>query len=124
MIIGICAKEQRLDSPVADRFGRAECYVMYNTETKEVTTTDNSAKNEASGAGGSAVRILNEHGVEVVLAPELGPKAMDAIKAFEIKAYSYGNSKTVKEALDNYESGKLKQFITNSTASHHGLRKA
>jgi len=124
MIIGICAKEERLDSPVADRFGRAECYVFFNTETQEVSASENSAKNEASGAGGSAVRLLNEHGVDVVLAPELGPKAMDAIKAFEIKAYSYGDSKTVKDALDNYQSGKLKQFMTNSTQSHHGLRKA
>lgn len=124
MIIGVCAKEEKMESAVADRFGRAECYVIYNTETKEVLTTDNSAKNEASGAGGSAVRLLNEYKVDVVLAPELGPKAMDAIKAFEMEAYAYGDSKTVKEAIENFENGKLKRFMTNSTAAHHGLRKA
>lgn len=123
MIIGICAKENGLDSAVADRFGRAECYVLFNTETKETRTIDNTAKNSASGAGGRAVRLLNENEVEVALAPELGPKAMDAIKAFEIRAYSYGESKTVREALENYENGKLKEFKTNSTESHHGLRR-
>ncbi|PLX33792.1 MAG: hypothetical protein C0604_02965 [Clostridiales bacterium] len=123
MIIGICAKETGLNSPVADRFGRAECYVLFDTETKEARTIENTAKNSASGAGGRAVRLLDENGVSVTLAPELGPKAMDAIKAFEISAYSYGESKTVKEALENYEAGKLEEFKTNSTESHHGLRR-
>ncbi len=123
MIIGICAKENGLNSPVADRFGRAEYYVLFNTESKESRTIENTAKNSASGAGGRAVRLLDENGVTVALAPELGPKAMDAIKAFEIRAYSYGESKTVKEALENFEAGKLKEFKTNSTQSHHGLRR-
>ncbi len=123
MIIGICAKKHGLESDVADRFGRAEYYVLFNTETKETRTIENTAKNSASGAGGRAVRLLDENGVGVALAPELGPKAMDAIKAFEIRAYSYGESKTVKEALENYEAGILKEFKTNSTESHHGLRR-
>lgn len=124
MIIGICAKEEGLSSLVADRFGRAENYVIFNTQTKGVTTIENSARNEASGAGGSAVNLLNQHGVEVILAPELGPKAMDAIKAFEIKAFSYKSNTTVQEAIDHYTAQELEEFKTNSTASHHGLRKA
>ena len=124
MKIGICAKNNGLESEVADRFGRANNYVIFDTETKEVLTIENIAKNEASGAGGTAVRLLDKYKVEIVLAPELGPKAMDAIKAFNIDAYAFGNSKTVKEAIENYENGKLDKFITNSTEGHHGLRKA
>ncbi len=124
MKIGICAKNNGLESEVADRFGRANNYVIFDTETKEVVTIENIAKNEASGAGGTAVRLLDKNKVEIVLAPELGPKAMDAIKAFNIEAYALGNSKTVKEAIENYENDKLNKFITNSTEGHHGLRKA
>lgn len=124
MIIGVCAKEEKLDSKLADRFGRAECYVIFNTETEEILTTENSAKNEASGAGGSAVKILDQYNVKVILAPELGPKAMDAIKAFEMEAYNFNGSKTVKEAIENYKSGNLKMFLTNSNDGHRGLRKA
>jgi predicted Fe-Mo cluster-binding NifX family protein len=124
MKIGICAKNNGLESEVADRFGRADNYVIFDTETKEVVTIENTAKNEASGAGGTAVKLLDKNKVEIVLAPELGPKAMDALRAFNIEAYAFGNSKTVKEAIENYENGKLDKFITNSTKSHHGLRKA
>ncbi len=124
MKIAICAKNNGLESEVADRFGRANNYVIFDTETKEVITIENTAKNEASGAGGTAVRLLDKNKVEIVLAPELGPKAMDAIKAFNIDAYAFGNSKTVKDAIENYENGKLDKFITNSAEGHHGLRKA
>jgi predicted Fe-Mo cluster-binding NifX family protein len=124
MKIGICAKNNGLESEVADRFGRADNYVIFDTETKESITIENIAKNEASGAGGTAVRLLDKNKVEIVLAPELGPKAIDAIKAFNIRAYAFGNSKTVQEAIENYQNGKLNEFITNSTEGHHGLRKA
>jgi len=124
MKIGVCAKNNGLESEVDDRFGRADNYVIFNTETKEVVTIENTAKNEASGAGGMAVRLLDKNDVEIVLAPELGPKAMDAIKAFNIEAFAFGNSKTVKEAIENYENGTLVKFITNSNEGHHGLRRA
>ena len=124
MKIAICAKDEGLQSAVADRFGRAEKFVIFDTETKEVVTIENSARNEASGAGGNAVRLLDKNKVEIVLVPELGPKAMDAVKAFEIEAYAYGESKTVEEAIKKYENGELEKLLTNTTESKHGLHKA
>lgn len=124
MKIAICAKKEGLKSEVSDRFGRAENFVIYDTESKEAITVDNTAKNAASGAGGSAVKLLNKNDVEVALIPELGPHAIDAVKAFEIKAYAYGDSKTVEEALKNYEDGKLERLLTNTNEGKHGLRRA
>lgn len=124
MKIAICAKNEGLQSEVDNRFGRAENYVIFDTETEDAVTIENSAKNEASGAGGSATRLLDKNKVEVVLAPELGPKAVDAIKAFGIEAYRYENVKTVDDAIKKYKDGSLEKFLTSSTKSKHGLYRA
>lgn len=124
MIIAVCAKDKGLESLVDERFGRAENYVIINTETDEVRTVDNTAKLESAGAGGSAVRLISNEGAEAILAPELGPKAMDAVKAFELKVYRYTEIKTVKETLDDYKAGKLKETSQSTINSKHGLHRA
>ncbi len=124
MKIAVCAKNEGLESLVDERFGRCENYVIYDTETKEAITVENTAKNEGSGAGGKAVNILNQNGVEAVVVPELGPKAVKAIDAFEIKAYRINDQKTVQESIDALLEGKLRLLVTASVEEHQGLRKA
>lgn len=124
MKIAVCAKNQGMDSIADDRFGRAEYYVIFDTESRAGETVENTAKNEPAGAGGSAVRILSQNNVDVVLVPELGPKAVAAINAFEIKAYRYTDRVTVREMIAAFQDGKLKQISTSTAKSHSGLRKA
>ena len=90
---------------------------------KESFAIDNEAKNEGAGAGGKAVKILADNKVDVVLAPELGPKANEAIKAFEIEAYRTIANLTVEEQIKNFQEGKLEKFETSSVEEHSGLRR-
>lgn len=122
MKIAICAKNEGINSEIDDRFGRCENFVIINDETNEVKTIENMAKNEAGGAGGTAVRNLAKENVNIIISSKLGPKADIALKAFEIKAYDIGNSKTVKEAFENYKNGLLNE-ITNIEKEHSGLRR-
>ncbi|MCT4563211.1 MAG: NifB/NifX family molybdenum-iron cluster-binding protein [Maledivibacter sp.] len=124
MKIAVCSKNEGLKALVDERFGRSDKFVIWDMETKDVETIENSAKNEGHGAGGQAVRSLYKHGVEAVIVPELGPKAKDALKAFEIKAYSLGESKTVEEAIKKYESGDLKELKIDVENEQGGLRRA
>ena len=125
MKIAICAKNNAgLSSDVDDRFGRAEYYVLFDTESNETTVIENSAKNDSAGAGGKAISLLNKYDVSTIIVPELGPKALDAVKAFELTAYQIDDSKTVKEALNSFLTNKLIQLMSSSVNSHNGLRKA
>lgn len=123
MKIAVPAKTEGFGAIVDDRFGRCEKFVIYNTKTKEVFSIDNTAKNESGGAGGKAVRLLSQNGVEAAIVPELGPKASDAMKAFEIKAYKKGESLTVDEAVKNFEDGKLEEIEFATVEEHSGLRR-
>lgn len=123
MKIAVCSKGNDLKSLCDERFGRCETFVIFDTETKENFAIDNEAKNEGAGAGGKAVKILADNKVDVVLAPELGPKANEAIKAFEIEAYRTIANLTVEEQIKNFQEGKLEKFETSSVEEHSGLRR-
>jgi predicted Fe-Mo cluster-binding NifX family protein len=123
MKIAVPAKTEGFGAIIDDRFGRCEKFVIYNTKTKEVESVDNTAKDESGGAGGKAVRVLSKNGVEAVIVPELGPKASDAMKAFEIKAYKKDGSLTVDEVIKSYEEGKLEEIQFATVEEHSGLRR-
>jgi len=124
MKIAISACNEGLESVVANRFGRCDYFVIYDMESKEVSSIENKAKFESHGAGGIAVRLLNEQGVKVALVPELGPRAMEVLNAYDIKAYSYKGVQKVKDAIQAYENDDLEILLTNTNQGHVGLRKA
>jgi len=105
---------------VDSRFGRASYYVIYDVTTDMYSCIDNSAKSEVSGAGGQAVRLLGKNGVDVVLVPEVGPKALQALKAFDMKAFVYENACNVEEAVALYQQGQLKEVLQESHGGYHG----
>ena len=125
MKVAVCAKNNRgLLSDIDERFGRSEFYVVFDTENNETTIVENDAKNENTGAGGKAISLLYKNSVDIIIATDIGPKASKAMKAFAIKAYQFGESKTVADALNLLSSGKLARIRKASVADHSGLRKA
>ena len=123
MKIAVASKGEGLKARIDDRFGRAEYFVIVDLKNMEATTIENTAKDEASGAGGKAVRLLANEGVEVLVAPELGPKAVTAIKAFEMKAYKKSDFEIVEEAVKGYQDGKLEETVLATVEEHSGLRR-
>ncbi|PID26944.1 MAG: dinitrogenase iron-molybdenum cofactor biosynthesis protein [Candidatus Cloacimonadota bacterium] len=119
MNIAICTTGESLDSNLDERFGRCENFLIYNSETEKFTVVKNRAKDEASGAGRNAVKQLSENGVDLVLAPHIGPKGLTALEAMEIEAYDFGDSKSVEDAINNFKAGILEK-VTNRKG---GLRK-
>lgn len=118
MKIAICAKTTDELGLVASRFARAEFYIIYDNDNLTFTAIENPAINEGSGAGGKAVKALSDNDVEVVLGPEVGPKAFDALKAFEIKAFNLGDSVTVKDAIYAYYENKLVETTSPHAKGH------
>ena len=119
MKIGICSSNNTPESLVADRFARAEQFCVYDSETLKFSFFENIAKDEGSGAGGKAVKLFADLNVDIVLVPELGPKAMDALQAFDIKSYKYKQGITVREALNSYFEKALPELLDASVKGKH-----
>jgi len=118
MIIGIPVKEKGADPQIDERFGRCNYFCIID-DKEQITFIENSAKDQASGAGGQSVKLLADEDVDTIISPHIGPKAMDAIKLLNINVFSLGDSTTVTQALNNIKAGKLELV----DAEKKGLRR-
>lgn len=107
MNIAFCSTGCDLQSPLDNRFGRASFFLVYNQDSGEVTCIENTARSAAGGAGTMAVQQLVDNKAELVIAPEVGPQAMDALKKFNMKVFNQKGAKTAEEALVLYKENKL-----------------
>ncbi len=115
MKIAICSNEETQNSKVSDRFARSEYFAIYNDENETYEIIENKAKFASGGASGQAVRILSDYQVDVVLCTKVGPKALEALQGFEIRAFDFNQSKDVKSALSSY----LQNSLNEITSSHN-----
>lgn len=107
MKVAIASQGTGLDDPVDPRFGRAQHFIVADTETGEFEAHDNSQNlNAAQGAGVQAGRNVVELGVEAVVAGNVGPKAFTALQAGGVKVYT-GARGSVKDALAQLKAGQL-----------------
>lgn len=107
MKIAITAQGQEPSALLDPRFGRARFFRIVDTENGQQTAIDNSAgANAAQGAGTQAAQTLARHGVQVVITGHVGPKALIALQAANIKVYS-AESGTVDQAVRDFLAGKL-----------------
>jgi len=118
MKICITARGETLDSMLDERFGRAEKFIIYETETGEFEAVDNAQNLQAmQGAGVQSAQKVIASGVKILITGHCGPKAYITLKAGGVKVYT-GAKDTVKKAIDDYLKGELKEIIAPDVESH------
>ena len=85
MKYGIPTDDGRTVSAV---FGRARSFAIYDEALPGFSVVENEGANSEHGAGTGAAAFLADKGVGVVLAPEVGPNAAEALKAGGIETRS------------------------------------
>ena len=107
MKIAISSEGTSLESPVDPRFGRAKHFVLVDTDTGEFSAHDNAQNlNAPQGAGIQAAQTVARLDAKAVLTGHVGPKAFTTLHAANVAVYT-GTSGTVKEAIDQFKSGRL-----------------
>jgi len=107
MKIIITSEGTSLESQVDPRFGRTKHFILVDTDTGEFSAHDNTQNlNAAQGAGIQAAQSAARLGAEAVLTGHVGPKAFTTLQAANIAVYT-GASGTVKEAIEQFNSGRF-----------------
>lgn len=89
MRLAVSCQGERLTDPVDPRFGRARHFVVFDTETEELSVIDNAEQVEAvQGAGVQAAHRLVAEGVEAVLTRRCGPKALEVLESAGVGVYT------------------------------------
>ena len=106
------AKGTEWDSPMDPRFGRTQFFFVYDEETQEIQTHDNTAiENEAHGAGPKTAQKLAEIGAKVLITGNgPGGNAAAVLKVAGTEIYVGAGEMTVREAYGAYQQGGLKRF--------------
>lgn len=119
MKIAVTSTAKTLDSQVDQRFGRANCFVVIETETMDFVVIDNQSASAAGGAGVGAARAVTDAGADAVLTGNCGPNAERALSAAGVELYT-GVTGTITEAVELFKSGKLAPAAGPNVKSHFG----
>ncbi len=95
-----------IEDAVAEHFGRCQTYTFLNEKGEVLDIIDNVS--EDMGGNGLPPELIKEHGADVLLCKDIGPKAVVLSKKLGIKVY-IGQAKTVREIFEIWESGKIKK---------------
>lgn len=99
------------DSLIDPRFGRTENIVLYDEDSKELTSVDNSAvKNDAHGAGTATAQKIFELKPDILITGNgPGENAAKALKHINMRIFVDAHNLTVQQAYNNFKSGNLKE---------------
>jgi len=118
MKIVVTSQGANLDSPVDPRFGRAKHFLLVNTETMQATPHDNAQNlNAPQGAGIQAAQAVYNLGASAVVTGNVGPKAFTTLHAAGVAVY-LGASGTVREAIEQFRSGRLQPAEAANVEGH------
>lgn len=111
MKIAISSTGKTLDDNVDVRFGRCSYFLIVeikNKKVKNVEAVENTAKEQMGGAGISAAKLVVEKDVSVVITGDVGPRALDVLKQFNIELYN--GAGLIKEVLQKFIDNKLERI--------------
>jgi predicted Fe-Mo cluster-binding NifX family protein len=120
MKIAIPIEEKNLEANVCASFGRAPCFLIYDTETKEKLFLDNGAAASTGGAGIKAAQTIVDQETCALLTPRCGENAANVLKAAGIKIYKT-TAACARENIEAFAAGKL-PLLEEIHAGFHGQK--
>ena len=121
--VAISAINEDLDSVVCPTFGRCPGFLMIELDKDEIknkTFVSNPGVSMFRGAGISAAQLVAGEKCSAVITGNMGPNAFGVMKSSGVKIYQAMGLK-VKDALDQYSKGKLREFSQASVPGGRGF---
>ncbi len=88
--IAISSIGKSLNDNISEVFGRCPYFIIVDIKKsviKENEIIKNVGDSQISGAGMAAAKMIAEKGVNVVIAKNVGPRALDVLEQFGIKIF-------------------------------------
>ena len=111
MKIAVSSTDKNIESNVSDVFGRCPYFIIAEIKDQKIEKTEgieNKSTDQMSGAGISTAQLMAEKNVNAVITGNVGPRAFDVLKQFNIEVYT--GSGAIKKVLQEFINGKLKKI--------------
>ncbi len=107
---------QGLGEKVADHFGRCHTYTFLDGNGKLLEIIKNTS--EHMGGKDLPPELMKEHGADVLLCHDLGPRALNLCAEFGIEVYC-GQAQTVGDFFALWKNNKLKKASLKDVCAEH-----
>ena len=111
MKIAVSSTGKNLTDNISEVFARCPYFIIAeieNQEIKKFEAVKNESENQMGGAGISAAQLMAEKNVNAVITKNVGPRASDVLKQFNIGVY-FGDG-AIKKVLQEFIDGKLEKM--------------
>jgi len=108
--------KQGLNDQIAEHFGRCLTYTFLNEKGEVIEIIDNTC--EHMGGEGLPPELMKEHGADLLICRDLGPRALNLCQELDIEVYSC-QAHTVKECFELWQSNKLKKAGLADVCAEH-----
>jgi predicted Fe-Mo cluster-binding NifX family protein len=111
MKIAISSNGKNLTDNVSEVFARCPFFIIAEIENgkiKSFEAIENKAGLGRGGAGIFAAKLMAEKDVKAVITKNIGPRAFDVLKQFNIEVYQ--GEEEIKKVIEEFIRGKLKKF--------------
>ncbi|MCK4714226.1 MAG: NifB/NifX family molybdenum-iron cluster-binding protein [Candidatus Aenigmarchaeota archaeon] len=122
MNIVVSASGPDMESQVDNRFGRCPYFILVEVEDKKIKghkSVENTSANQMGGAGMTAAQAVADMKADAIITVNLGPRAFIVFKQLGMEIYQ--GTGTVKEAVEDFISGKLKKIDESTGPGHMGM---
>lgn len=110
-VVAISSSSANLDGDVDDRFGRCQYFVLVFLEGGEIKSfkiIENTKAGMRGGVGTVVAQMIADNGVSSVITGNIGPRALDVFKQFDISVYCAKRSK--RQAIQDFIDGKSERL--------------
>jgi predicted DNA-binding protein (UPF0251 family)/predicted Fe-Mo cluster-binding NifX family protein len=119
MKIVVCAQSNSPQAAIDSRFGRTAFWAIFDDQSKQYEFIANHSNLQATqGAGIQAAQAVLDADAGVLIACNVGPKAMAVLKAGGIEVFQAQAGMNVEQAIAAYQAGQLQQ-IQNANVQGH-----
>ena len=120
MKIAISSYGKDLSAQLDPRFGRCASFLIVDPDNMSFDAFANENAALGGGDGIQAAQFVASKGVNAVITGHCGPNAAQTLSAAGVELF-VGQSGTVKESVERYKKGNLKQTHEPNVDSHFGM---
>ena len=105
-LVAVSSSSKDLEGNVDTRFGRCKYFLLVSIADGKIKSFDffeNTKVDMQGGVGTAVVQMLADKKVDAVISGNIGPRALEVLKQFNI--FAYQSSKSKKQALQDYIDG-------------------
>lgn len=112
MKILIASRGKNRLSEMPERFGKAENFVIYETEADKYSSYENKYFESEHGAGVNNIKELLKKNIDILIVKKLGEKSAEILKYSNIKVYQ-GKGGYIYNEIEDFLKGNLEEIKLN-----------